>query len=860
LLPSGLWSASLLIKESLIPSTTIDYLGTMLSEPPLAGREEELDALDKALHRVIAGTGGLFLISGEAGIGKTRLAKEFEGRAAAKGCHVLVGNCVPSAQIPYLAFLEALEGLTFRQGHSRASRLKGAAKRAAPDLVGAIPIVGGTAHAMAKLLKEYQGEEGGEGHRENLLFGTLELLKAESVKTPLILHLDDLQWADSASIGMLHFLARNVRDLQILLLGTYRTEEVLNLEKDMHPFLDSLQVMRREGIVEEVNLKPLVEKDIDKVVLGMLERPVDKVVMRCIFKESGGSPLFAVETLRMLISEGRLMQKKGTWVLSGAEEIHTPRTVQEVISRRMAKLSKEQLRILEGASVIGERFEPSLLSESIELDELHLLDELEVISKSFQLVDWEESSFKFTHAKVRDVAYDTIPKPKRVELHKRVGYSLEKRLPDNLLLGALSWHFDRAQVKDKCIKYSLLAGKYCWVRKAAIEAKSFYLLALARTDGDQSLIAERLEALEGLGDLGFYQSSTKEWYSYYEQFLQLNRDRKAKARVLAKASECWDHVGFDDAMKANEMLDEAESLSDGDPRILGFIERERGDLSGERMGEAHAHYAKARTYYEEAGDPTGLIQCKYKIGRLLFYQNRWTEAKALAEELLPSARKTEDPELIFLVENWNIEIYAWIGETEQAKKLASEVIQRAEKLGMTAAWMNALFMRAWALELEGDFESARNDMLKEIESEKIYEYSPFLIGFDEIILGFYELDLGFVESATYHYEEGLKKIVSRPKRFLIYAAGLKAGLLAAGGDFEQSDEVYDETITSCNEMSFWLEQIDCRSRYGMSLAKRGLRERAQVQFGEAMKVAKKIGCEKRVQLLAKRVNLEVRFE
>lgn len=379
----------------------------MLSEPPLAGREVESRVLDEALKKAIAGSGSLYLISGEAGIGKTRLSKEFEKRAASNGCRILVGNCVPAAPIPYLVFLEALKGLSNeaeqRTDLSRTSRLKSAAKRAAPDLVDAIPVVGGTTKALATLFKEYQGE-GGDSRSENLLFGTLELLKTESGKAPLIVRLDDLQWADSASIGMLHFLARNVRGLPILLLGTYRTEEVLSVEKDVHPFLDSLQVMNREGIVDEVNLQPLAENDLQQVVSGMLQMPVEKAAMEHICKESGGSPLFAVEIVRLLASEGRLVQKDGTLVMSGGDAISIPRTIQQVISRRMDKLSNEQRRILECASVIGERFDPCLISQSIGIDNLHLLDELDIINKGFQLVNWDEGSYKFTHGRIRDVA------------------------------------------------------------------------------------------------------------------------------------------------------------------------------------------------------------------------------------------------------------------------------------------------------------------------------------------------------------------------------------------------------------------------------------------------------------------------
>ncbi len=106
------------------------------------------------------------------------------------------------------------------------------------------------------------------------MFRTLDLLRTESTKRPLVMHLDDLQWADSMSIGMLHFLARNCKDLNVLLLGTYRTEEVFNREGGTNPFLDSLRIMRRESLVKEIELKPLAEKHLSSVISKMLEKPV----------------------------------------------------------------------------------------------------------------------------------------------------------------------------------------------------------------------------------------------------------------------------------------------------------------------------------------------------------------------------------------------------------------------------------------------------------------------------------------------------------------------------------------------------------------------------------------------------------
>jgi hypothetical protein len=837
--------------------------GMMLSEPPLAGREEELGTLERALQKAIAGSGSLFLISGEAGIGKTRLAKEFEERAATKGCKVIVGNCVPSAQIPYLVFLEALKGLSDERSHSRAFRLKGAAKRAAPDIVGAIPVVGGTAHALAKLLMEYQGDEG-QGQRENLLFGTLELLKNVSAKTPLIVHLDDLQWSDSASIGMLHFLARNVRDQRILLLGTYRTEEVLCSEKGVHPFLDSLQVMRREGIVEEVNLRPLVEEEMQKVVSGMLQEPLDKDVIELIFKESGGSPLFAIETLRMLVSEGRLLLKDTTWAMTGGGEIHIPRTIQQIIARRMDKLSKEQRRVMECASVIGEKFDPYLISESIGIDELHLLDELDAISNNFQLLFWDEAGYHFTHRKIRDVTYDAISKPKREELHRRVASSLEKRLPDNALLGRLSWHFDQALDMEKCIKYSLLAGKYCYAKKAMREAKFYYLLVLAKTEGDQSLAAERLEALEGLGDLRLHLSSPGEWYSYYERFLDLNHDKKARARVLAKAAECLDQMSLADTKKANELLDEAELLSEGDPRNLAVIEVNRGYLkiNDGKNDEALAHFGKAKDHFEKAGDSIGSIRCRNFMAASLAHDYRFTEAIAIVEELLPMAIKSGDLELIDEVELFSVELYGYVGQTELSMKYSSKVIQESEKMGMIWNWSDGLFYSAIVLELKGELEAARITLLKAFESAKISEVSHHITGYG-ICLGRCELDLGLMDSSEYHYEEVAKRMSTlNPNTIIwavqsIYLSVLKADLLAAKGKNQESEEVFAKAIEECEKMHYWYELVNCRSRYGMSLAKRGMKGQAREQFDEAMNVAKRIGCEKRVQLWAKRVEMVV---
>lgn len=796
----------------------------------MVGRDKELELLYDHLGKAISGHGGLVLISGEAGIGKTRILAKLSETAAKSGFLRIGGECIPGIPLPYLPFQEAFSAFTIGPFSSINS-----------------------------------SDSSGQKQPTSVLMDSFELLTNESAKRPILICLEDLHWADSASIQLLHFLARNVKKLRVLIVGTYRPEDLLPSESgEAHPLQSSIRLMTREGTLTEVTLGRIGQEEISEAVEGMMESPTDPEFKRRIFEHSGGNPLFAVETLRMLVSEGRLVQNDGIWVMAGDGDLSIPRTIQEVILRRLDKLSNEERHIIECASVIGETFDPSLIAETIGGDELHLLDELDIILKSYQLVAGGEDSYSFTHAKIRDVTYDSISKPKRTGLHRRVGCSLEKRLPDDALWGALSWHFNQGHDKEKCAKYSILAGKYCYAKKAMREAKSYYLLVLAKTEGDPNLAAERVEALEGLGDLRLHLSSPGEWYSYYEQFLNLNHDKKARARVLAKAAECWDQMSLADTKKANELLDEAELLSEGDPRNLAVIEVNRGYLkiNDGKNNEALAHFGKAKDHFEKVGDSIGSIQCRNFMAASLEHDYRFTEAIAIVEELLPMAIKSGDPELTIEVELASAELYGYVGQTELAKKYSSKVIQESEKMGSSWHWREGLFYRAMVLELEGNLETAKDTWSKAFESAKMNEVSYHITGY-EIALSRCELDLGLVDSAEYHYEEVANRMSTLdPNNAIwavqsIYLSVLKAGLLAAKGKNQQSDEVFAKAIEECEAMHYWYELVNCRSRYGMSLAQRGMNGQAREQFDEAMNVAKRIGCEKRVQLWAKRVGISL---
>lgn len=359
-----------------------------------------------------------------------------------------------------------------------------------------------------------------------------------------------------------------------------------------------------------------------------------------------------------------------------------------------------------------------------------------------------------------------------------------------------------------------------------------------------------------------YQSTPREWYSYYEQFLRLNSDQKERARVLIKAAECFGQLTLADINKANELLDEAETISQGDPRNLGAIEFRRGELCSNdgRTAEALAHSDKSIQYYEEAGDPLGALRSRYFKVTPLRQAYRFRESKALAEEVLPLVRDSGDYVLIADIELTYAGLNVRMGNIDLVRNLLAGAIRETDKLGLTWEWRYSLRWRAMAFELAGELESARADLINAFESAKKDEI-PYHMTFCEIELGLCELELDMVASAEHHYNEAFKRTTTLDKylRSLLSPdlSILSSELLATKGEAQQCDEVYNATIRSLNENRQLYELVNCRSRYGMNLSRRGFQEEAQTQFDEAMKVAVKIGCEKRVQLLAKRVGVAI---
>ncbi len=305
-------------------------LGTVL-RTRLVGRDGELRELKSSVELAASAHGQVVLVEGEPGIGKTRLLQEAQVYGRLRGFGVLVGHCYEQETgIPYLPFIEVFQG-----------RFRGMALPALRDDLGA------TASEFVKLIPEVrkalpdvEPSPPLEPVQERLrLFSSVaEYLTALSRRTPLVLVLEDLHWADAASLNLLQHLARALRRDRVLIMGSYRDVEL----DRKHPLGDVLREMNRERLYNRVTLRRLPREGVGAMVRTMFElrNPVTGEFLDLLYRETEGNPFFVEEVMKSLVEEGAIFRADGGWDRKKIEEIDVPQSIKEVIGRRLERVSE----------------------------------------------------------------------------------------------------------------------------------------------------------------------------------------------------------------------------------------------------------------------------------------------------------------------------------------------------------------------------------------------------------------------------------------------------------------------------------------------------------------------------------------
>ena len=446
----------------------------ILIEPSLVGREKELEQLESLLESAFIGKGGTAFISGEAGCGKTRLSNEFLEIARKKGVAVLAGWCLSNAAIPYFPFVEAFD--SYLPENNIDSQEVTSQKNGLKSWLIATNQVKGDQKFEATTPQAWKDQ--------TFAAVAKDLLNLSNNK-PLILFIDDIHWADSVSLALLHYLSRSIDSERILILATFRNEELHSVvEGQPNSLADTLRLMGREDLFTEIKLQNLSRFEVAKIAENMLSGKIQFGFAEKLAVESKGNPLFVVESLRLLHEQGSLIQESGQWSVS-TDTIGMPTKVKDIILRRLSVLKSEQRRVLDAASVIGDKFEPELLGAVLDSDSLRVLEILNEIAHSNSIVCCEENLFRFDHAKSRDVLYEEIFPPLRQGYHSRIAETIESKIKISKFqsFDDLAYHYARAGNTEKSIKYALSAGEDALSRYSNLEAVKHFNYVLQTAPG-----------------------------------------------------------------------------------------------------------------------------------------------------------------------------------------------------------------------------------------------------------------------------------------------------------------------------------------------------------------------------------------
>jgi DNA-binding SARP family transcriptional activator len=476
------------------------------SSPPFVGREREVAEICGVMDRVVAGRGGVVLIHGEAGIGKTRLAQELDARARAAGMTVAWGRCLEPTSPPFWPWVPILRALD----------------AAAPDT--SVP-------ALERLLPSDADTGEATPYRvyEAITGGLVKL----SHTAPLVLILDDLQWADVPSLGLLRFVATVSARSPVLVVGTYRDDEV----DEEHRLAQLLPVLAHDARVTSLALSGIATEPVRAFVVALgLPAPSEELAI-AIRKRTGGNPFFVSEVVRLLESEGgRVGLDAGSVAAS-----QVPPGVRNVIGRRLSKLPRPTLDLLAFAALAGGEFDVRLLEDASALPRDTVLDGLEaaVVARIVRATDAPTGRYAFSHDLFREVLRDRLSVVRASRVHAAVAEALIGRDGDDEAhvsrIAHHAWHGAQVLGADRAFPLLLHASEHAAARFAYRDAETHLTraLELMRVSASDEGGRTELDTAVGLSQLrrmvyGFAAPQTEEALQF--------------ARTLAERTGEWRHL------------------------------------------------------------------------------------------------------------------------------------------------------------------------------------------------------------------------------------------------------------------------------------------------------------------------------
>lgn len=666
------------------------------------GRERELADLRSGLEEASAGRGRLILLAGEPGIGKSRLADEFMTRARDAGARVLSGRCWEAGGAPpYWPWVQVI------RAHLRsedAAAVRSDLSTGAGDVAQMLPEI---AEIVPDLVEPPSLDP--DSARFRLFDATTAFLRAASARIPLVVLLEDMHAADTASMLLLRFLAGQLADSRILVLGTYRDVE---LAPD-HPLTQTISELAREPGTLRLDLRGLDDAEVMRFIEAVAGVEPKRSLASALRTSANGNPLFLGEAVRLLQAEGRLGE------LSDLAAVHigVPRQIRDVISKRAGHLGEACRELIGVASVLGPEFSVDALTRvaTTATDPLGLLAEAER-EGLIQPLTGSPGRYRFAHDLIRQTFYSEFDPTRRTHLHLRAAEVLEELYagdPDPFL-AELAHHFFEAGSDDsraRAVTYARRAGERAIESLAYEEAARMFAMAVHGVERDEQPDDGALvELLLALGDT---QARAGDLIAAQRTFLRgasIAR-RIGDSRHLATAALgyggrfVWARAGADEHLVP--LLQDALALLGGeDDRLrVRLLSRLACALRSEPDRERGAALSQqAVDMAERLGDPATLAYAlDGRFGSIWWPENA-AERLAIGERLARIAEEAGDVERVASGTLAICLSYADLGQIDRAKTELSSLERRARELRQPAqGWLVGALRAQFAL-LEGRFQ------------------------------------------------------------------------------------------------------------------------------------------------------------
>lgn len=441
----------------------------------IVGRDKEIKKMQNLISLCTTGKGQILGITGEPGVGKSRLVQELIKLSEKAGYYIVKGDCISYGSAfsyhPWVEILEQFFGISSSDSLKiRTNKIKEKCITVDKKLTQWLPVIGevmGVPFLETSLTKYLDAKI----KKQRVFDIIFDFLKFVARTKPVNVIVEDLHWADTVSLELLNYIGRNIEDKQLLLTLVYRP------------------LKKKEEFIEkkwttELSLKELSkEESIELVKILLNIKNIPDELKKIIIEKSQGNPFYIEELVKSLIEQGYVIEEKGTWKFKGdIKKLQLPDTLEAVILSRIDRLDLEDRDVLQTASVLGREFDEFLLEQIFPAPQLlkkslHNLERLDLIKQ-------EDSKGKrryfFKHILTQEVAYGTLSFARKQELHRQTGTFIETELKDRKeeFLGLLSYHFYAGGDYDKSLLYSVEAGEKAKKVYANEEAIEFFTRAI----------------------------------------------------------------------------------------------------------------------------------------------------------------------------------------------------------------------------------------------------------------------------------------------------------------------------------------------------------------------------------------------